>query len=296
MTNISPQIVFFGTDNFSLTALTALIEADYSVVAVVTKPDSKQGRGQKITAPVVKELALRYDIPVWQPNKLSEITEDIRSLGSPLGVLSSFGKIIPKTTIELFSPGIINIHPSLLPKYRGPTPIETAIANGDSKTGVSIMQLSSGMDNGPVYTSREHLLSGTETSLELYHTLADIGANLLLETLPAIIDGALLSMSQNEKEATHTELLSKNDAWLKPESCSAMEAERKVRAHLLFPKTKLVVNGHTIIITKAHASEDRVHPLDIVCNDNHFLSIDELIAPSGRRMGAREFERGYLRT
>ncbi len=295
MNSISPPIVFFGTDDFSLTALTALIEADYPVAAVVTKPDSRRGRGHKLTPPVVKVLATQHNIPVWQPDKLKDITNDIRALDTPIGVLSSYGKIIPQATIDLFTPGIINIHPSLLPKYRGPTPIETAIANGDSNTGVSIMQLAAGMDNGPVYTAKEHPLTGTETSLELYHALADVGANLLLETLPHIINGSLLPAPQDEHEATYTKLLTKDDAWLKPADISAAEAEQLVRAHLMFPKTKLTLDEHTVIITKAHVSERASSQTDIPCSDGHYLSLDEIIAPSGRRMSASDFERGYLR-
>src|SRR5690606_19575070 len=107
-----------------LTALTGLIEAGYNIQAVVTKPDSPQGRGHKLTPPQVKVLATQHDIRVWQPEKLREIARDIAALESPIGVLSSYGKIVPQNIIDLFDPGIINIHPSLLPKYRGPTPIE----------------------------------------------------------------------------------------------------------------------------------------------------------------------------
>ncbi len=295
MMNTLPPIVFFGTDEFSLTALTALIEASYPVVAVVTKPDSRHGRGYKIKPPVVKVLATRHNIPVWQPDKLNEITADILALEKPIGVLSSYGKIIPKITIDLFHPGIINIHPSLLPKYRGPTPIETAISNGDEKTGVSIMQLAAGMDNGPVYTAKVHPLTSNETSLELYHALADVGANLLLETLPRIIEGSLLPITQNESEATYTHLLKKEDSWLKTQEISAAEAERLVRARLSFPKTKIAFNEHIVIITKAHVSKSQSSKMDITCRDDNYLSIDEVIAPSGRRMSASDFERGYLR-
>lgn len=291
----SPPIVFFGTDEFSLTALIALLEAGHPVAAVVTKPDSRQDRGQRVVPPLVKVLATSYNIPVWQPNKLREITPAIVALGSPTGVLSSYGKIIPQTTIDLFHPGIINIHPSLLPRYRGPTPIETAIAHGDDKTGVSIMQLSAGMDAGPIYAAREYPLTKKETKPELYHALADIGANLLLETLPRIIDGSLTPLPQNDSDATYTQLLSKEDGWLHPESVTAAEAEQRVRAHLGSPKTKLTINGHTIIITKAHVAEGQSNATDIACKDGNYLATDEIIAPSGRRMSASDFERGYLR-
>ncbi len=295
MKNTSPEIVFFGTDEFSLTALTALIEAGYSIAAIVTKPDSRAGRGHKIVPSVVKVLATSNNIPVWQPHKLSEITADILKLNRPLGVLSSYGKIIPRATIDLFHPGIINIHPSLLPKYRGPTPIETAIASGDEKTGVSIMQLAAGMDDGPVYVAKEYPLTGSETKPELYHALATVGANLLLETLPRIIDESLTPLPQDNNRATYTKLLNKEDGLLRPESATAAEAERQVRAHLGFPKTKITLGGHTIIITKAHVSTEQQNQAAIRCLDGNYLVIEELIASSGRRMNIDDFMRGYLR-
>jgi methionyl-tRNA formyltransferase len=205
----------------------------------------------------------------------------------------SYGKIVPQAIIDLFSPGIINVHPSLLPKYRGPSPIESAIKNGDSVTGVSIMQLSAQMDAGPVYTAKEHPLTGTETRPELYHALADIGTNLLLETLPAIIDGSLQPTPQNEQNASYCQLLQKSDALLDPTALTAKQAERNIRAYIGFPKSKLNLLNQTVIITKAHASSQQKTPLDVQCQDGVYLCIDELIAPSGRRMDAQAFLRGY---
>jgi methionyl-tRNA formyltransferase len=293
MTNISPKIVFFGTEDFSLTALTGLIEAGYTIAAVVTKPDSKKGRGQQLIPPQAKALANHYNIPVLQPRKLSEIAADIQALGPVTGVLVSYGKIIPQSIIDLFTTGIINVHPSLLPKYRGPSPIESAIKNGDAITGATIMQLSAKMDAGPIYVAKEHLLRGTETRPELYHALADIGTNLLLETLPTIIDGSCLPTPQNEQAATYCQLLQKSDASLDLTKLSAQQAERNIRAHLGFPKSKLTLFGQTVIITKARTSKHQKTPLDIICKDGAYLCIDELIAPSGRRMNADAFLRGY---
>lgn len=293
MTNTSETIIFFGTEDFSLTALRGLIEAGYTIGAVITKPDSKKGRGQKLVPSSVKVLATEHNIPVWQPAKLKDVTEDIKSLGKVTGVLVSFGKIIPQSTIDLFTPGIINVHPSLLPKYRGPSPIESAIKNGDAKTGVSIMQLSAEMDAGPVYSAQIHELNSTETRPELYHALADIGTNLLLEVLPSIMDGSLQPTPQDENKATYCSLLKKEDALLDLSSLSAQDAERLIRAHLGFPKSKLNVNGHLVIVTKAHISDQQKTPLDFVCRDGAYLSVDELIAPSGKRMNAESFLRGY---
>lgn len=293
MTLISNKIIFFGTEDFSLTALTGLIEAGYEIAAVVTRPDSKKGRGQTLSPPSVKVLATRYNIPVWQPVQLTDIADAITAVQPVTGVLVSYGKIIPQSIIDLFTPGIINVHPSLLPKYRGPSPIESAILHGDSTTGVSIMQLASAMDAGPLYTAKAHPLSGTETRPELYHALADIGANLLLETLPLIVAGTLQPVPQNEALASYCQLLSKSDSLLEPAQLTATQAERRVRAYLNFPKTKITFSDLVLIVTKAHVDTHQKTPLDRQYQDGAFLVIDELVAPSGRTMTASDFLRGY---
>jgi len=294
MKNTSKTIVFFGTDEFSAIALRALIDSSYNIAAVVTKPDSKSGRGQQLEASAVKKLAIENNIDVWQPSKVSDIEENIKKLGpNTAGVLVSYGKIIPKSTIELFNPGIINVHPSLLPIYRGPSPIESAIENGDTQTGVSIMLLTPEMDAGPVYGHILHELSGNESRIGLRKNLAQAGATALLSMLPGILDESLKPTPQDEEVAVYCKLLRKNDAWLKPKEITAYAAERLVRAHLGFPKTKIDISGHPIIITKSHISKERKTPLDIQCQDNNYLSIDELIAPSGRVMMARDFLNGY---
>lgn len=293
MTSTSAKIIFFGTEDFSLTALTGLVEAGYDIAAVVTKPDSRRGRGHHLAPPSVKVLAGRHNIPVWQPDNLRDISGDITALQPVTGVLVSYGKIIPQEIIDLFTPGIINVHPSLLPKYRGPSPIESAIKNGDDTTGVTIMQLSAKMDAGPIYTAKTHPLTGTETRPELYHALADIGTNLLLESLPAIIDGSLAATPQNDTLATYCQLLTKNDGQLDPATITATQAERCIRAYLGFPKTKLVIHDQPLIVTKAHVSAQKQTPLDCICRDGVYVVIDELVAPSGRRMSADAFLRGY---
>lgn len=288
-----PPIVFFGTEDFSLYALKALVEAQFHVAAVMTKPDSRRGRGQNMTEPAVKTFAKQHGIPVWQPEKLSEITEDIKALDSPAGVLVSFGKIIPESIISLFTPGIINVHPSLLPQYRGPSPIESAIAHRDAKTGVSIMLLTPRMDAGPVYYQVPYALDGTETKPELYATLGQLGANILVQQLPAILEGATTPTIQDEQAATYCRLLSKQDSLLDLGTLTPGEAEARVRAHLGFPRTRVTVGNHEIIITKAHAVMTQKTPLDLPCSNGAFLSIDELVAPSGKTMSAEEFLRGH---
>ena len=298
--NTSKTIVFFGTDTFSAASLRELIARGFSVAAVVTKPDTQKGRGRTLQFSTVKEIALQHDIPVWQPARMAAIAENIATLTAergekPLGVLVSYGKIIPQSIIDMFAPGIINVHPSLLPLYRGPSPIETAILNGVAETGVSIMQLSAAMDAGPVYSQTTHPLSGAETAPELEETLAQQGAAQLCDALPAIIDGSLQPVAQDDTRATYCQLLSKERSLLDTATASAEQAERQVRAYLAFPKTKAVVADHTLVITKAHVTESAETLLDIPCAHSSVLRVDELIGPSGKTMSAAAFLNGYAK-
>lgn len=293
MTQPSRPIIFFGTEDFSLYSLSALVNAGFLVAAVVTKPDTPRGRGNVMTPPAVKLFALEHNIPVWQPSRLADIIDNIKQIEAPIGVLVSFGKIIPVSIIDLFTPGIINVHPSLLPMYRGPSPIESAIKNRDAKTGVTIMQLSPEMDAGPIYTQVPYALDQTETKPELYDTLGQLGASLLVQKLPSIIDGTLQPTEQDHTLATYCHLLTKDDSLLDLTKITPGEAEALVRAHLGFPRTRVVIGTHTVIVTKAHAVMTKKTPLDLECQNGAFLSIDELIAPSGKLMTGDAFLRGY---
>ena len=294
---MSKTIIFFGTDTFSAVALRSLIEVEYDIAAVITKPDSKSGRGQQLVTPLVKQIAQEHGIPVWQPTKLIDLIDDIKAIAETrgvVGVLSSYGLIVPQAVIDLFHPGIINIHPSLLPLYRGPSPIETAIISGDSQTGVSIMKLSAEMDAGPIYAQEIYQLDGTETAPELYETLSALGGRMLIETLPSIIEGSLLPSPQ-ANAAIYCYLLKKEDAFLHPDEMTAIQAERQVRAYLAFPKTKLPYRSESIIVTKAHVATDETSAKDLVVafKDSSYLIIDELISPSGKRMSGQAFRNGY---
>lgn len=289
----SPEIVFFGTEDFSLSSLKALVEAGFDVRLVVTKPDSAKGRGHKVTEPAVKAYALEQNIKVLQPNKVSEIIDEIKQLDEPLGVLVSFGKIIPESVIGLFTPGIINIHPSHLPKYRGPSPIESAILNRDETTGMSIMQISKEMDAGPVYKQIDYKLNGTETRIKLYEIMSELGSQLLVSTLPQIIDGTLQASPQDDSQASYCKLLTKSNGFLSPKLLTAEGAEAKVRAYAGFPKVKYCYDHHLVIINKSHVANEPVTVLDLECKDGKYLIIDELVAPSGRVMDAAAYLRGY---
>ena len=295
MPHTSKTIVFFGTDEFSAVSLRELIAKGFSIGAVVTKPDSRQGRGRTLTAPLVKQIAETHNIPVWQPLRIDAVTDHIKKLDSPIGVLVSYGKIIPQAIIDLFEPGIINVHPSLLPRYRGPSPIETAILNGDTETGVTIMQLSAKMDAGPIYSQVVVPLLDIETGPQLEQQLAELGAQELCAKLPQIISGVLHPVAQDDTVASYCHLLTKEDSLLDTSKITAEAAERRVRAFLAFPKSKVVIGEHTIVITKAHVSSHNDAPVALACQNNQYLIIDELVGPSGRTMPAEAFARGYLK-
>ncbi len=298
VTSSKTKIVFFGNERLTsglpstdTPILRGLVDHGYDVVAIVSHhTDARSRNGRELE---VAKIAEQHAIPLLLPERPVDIKEQLIALDADVAVLVAYGKIIPQSIIDIFPRGIINIHPSLLPKYRGPTPIESPIVHGDSETGVSIMQLASGMDTGPVYAQQTISLSGTETKFDLYNTLVTKSTELFFSVLPAILDGSLHPVPQDDTQASYCQLLQKTDGLLSPDTMSASEAERKVRAYLGFPKTKLTVLDKQIIITKAHLSTEQKTPLDIQFRDGECLSIDELIAPNGKKMDSTAFLNGY---
>lgn len=292
----SSRLVFFGTEDFSLPSLKALVENGFNIVAVVTKPDTPRGRSKQLVAPVVKAYAETQNIPVFQPDKLAGIHDDLVELSADAAVLVSYGKILPQRTLDVFNPiGVINVHPSLLPKYRGPAPIEAAVLNGDKTTGISIMRLTAGMDEGPVFAQTTIPLDGAETRPILTASLANAGAAFLIETLPQILSGELEAVPQQNDDVSYTSLLRKEHGILDPTTDDAYALERKVRAYLVYPKTRLKIKNTDVIVTSAKVVESlESAPLVIACAHNTYLEVRELIAPSGKTMTGEAFVRGYV--
>lgn len=294
--NHTTKVVFFGSESFSDNALRALITAGFDVVGVVTKKDSYRGRGRKLEAPQVKKTADSYDIPVAQPDKLRGINQWLNDLKPSVGVLASFGKFIPDSTLQVFRHGIVNIHPSMLPKHRGATPIESTILDGDAKAGVTLMRISHDMDAGPIFAQSSIDLSGAETSPELYRTLGDIGAKLLIEHLPAIVDGTLIPTTQDNHTATYCSTLGKKDGVVEPARQTACQIERRVRAFLAYPKSHLLYHTYDIILKKTHVVSGNANksPMTVDCADDTKLAIDQLMY-NGKLMSASDFYNGYIK-
>ncbi len=293
------SLVFFGNERLATAVTTtaptlrALIQAGYDIKAVVSS--YSQGRSRSARKLEIAAVAKKHNIPLLLPEKVSQITDDIKKFDAGAAVLVAFGQIVPTAVIDLFPIGIINIHPSLLPKYRGPTPLEQAILDGAARTGVSLMKLAPKMDAGPVFAQQELNLSSKETKQELADKLLRLGSEVLIKNLPAILDGSLRPKGQNESEATYSKLLAKEDGsvnWYLP----AENIERQVRAYAGFPKSSAKIFGHDVIITKARvASGQNDGDLVMKCQPG-WLEIQELTAPSGRSMSGADFIRGYART
>ena len=307
MKKTSETIVFFGNERLatgvqtSVPTLQALIEAGYNIAAVVSNYETGQSRNARHLE--IQEVAEKHGIPVLLPAKLTDINEQLRSFGAVAGVLVAYGKIVPQSIIDMFPRGIVNIHPSLLPLHRGPTPIESVIINGDAQTGVSIMQLAKEMDAGPVYVAQKFPLKGNESKQELTERLLGLGKDLLIGSLPGIIEGTLIPKPQDDSQATYDRLLSKEDGlidWSK----SAAQLAREIRAFAEWPKSRTELAGKEIIITEAHVGEYSeltpqakpfITPDDLigVLTGEGLLVIDRLKPAGKKEMSAKEFIAGY---
>ena len=234
------KFIFFGTPEFAAIILEKLIQAELMPEAVICNPDKPTGRKQIITPPLVKVLAQKYGLTVYQPKDKTELLEIVKNLQPDLAVTAAFGMIFPKEILEIPKYGFINVHPSLLPKYRGPTPIQTAILNGDKETGVSLFLIDEEMDHGPILAKREleFPISNFQFPI-LSQKLAELGADLLIETLPKYINGEIKPQAQDESQATYTKKFSTQDAYIEPKDLEiaqekggdkAIEIERKIRA------------------------------------------------------------------
>ena len=291
------NVVYFGTEDISVPTLQALIDDDkYNVVGVVTKPDSARGRGHHVDSPAVAKLARQHGITCLQPVKLRDVTESLKSLHADVGALVSYGKIIPQDIIDIFPHGIVNFHPSMLPVYRGPSPIETAIMHGDGFTGLTLMALSKDMDAGNIYYQEKVAIGPDDTADQLYDRFGRRGAELMVEKLDQIVAGQLTGTPQDNDLAIYCHMITKDDGQLDPGVMTARQCYNRWRALSQWPKCRLSLAGNEVIVTK-------LKPLDnfqgdswpdvIPCQDGSAIQILEIINPkSGRRMSVTDYLNG----
>lgn len=225
------KIIFAGTPEFAAVALKALIDSPHEIIAVYTQPDRPSGRGLKLTPSPVKSLALAHQLPVFQPATLRDALEQekLSKLQADVMIVAAYGLLLPAAVLSIPRLGCINIHPSLLPRWRGAAPIQRTIYAGDKETGVAIMQMDVGLDTGPVLLQKHYTLAEDETSQTLHDKLAVIGAEALIETLTLIEQGKITAQAQDNTHATYADKISKEEAlidWTRP----AIELEREIRA------------------------------------------------------------------
>ena len=251
------KIIYMGTPDFAVPALTALVESGYKVIGVVTQPDKPKGRGKVMLKTPVKEEAERLGIPVWQPKKVREpeFIDLLREQKPDMIVVAAFGQIIPKAVLELPPYGCLNIHGSLLPKYRGASPIQQAIINGDEETGVTIMRMDEGLDTGDIISTKVIPLTGEETGGSLFDDISAAGAELLLETIPSVFAGTAGYTKQPAESPTPYAAMLKKEAGLLDFGKSAEELERLVRGLCPWPGAYTYLNGKTLKIWKSRVSD-----------------------------------------
>ena len=241
-----------GSPDFSLATLRALANA-YDVVGIVTQPDRASGRGRELKAPPVKTLALELGVPVMQPEKLRlpEAMEQLRAWNPELIVVAAFGQILRKDVLDLPLHGCINVHASLLPRWRGAAPINAAILHGDEETGVTIMKMDVGLDTGPMLSKRSIRLRRQDTAGSVFEKLSQLGADLLIETLPEYLSGKLLPTPQPEEGMTYAPMIKKEEGQL-DFTHDALELERRVRAFNPWPGAYMDFEGTNLKIHRAH--------------------------------------------
>lgn len=302
------RVVFMGTPDFAVGTLRALVEAGHEVVGVVTQPDKPKGRGKAMQPTPVKEAAMEYRIPVYQPRRVREpeFFDVLKELAPEVIVVVAFGQIIPQRILDLPQYGCINVHASLLPKYRGAAPIQWAVIDGEEVSGVTIMRMDAGLDTGDMISKVIVPITKEETGESLFDKLSEAGAKLLVETLPSIADGTAVYEKQPVESPTpYAAMIQKemgNIDWSK----TAVELERLVRGLNSWPSAYTKLNGKTLKIWRAEVvmqkTKNFVLPGTVLQADakgflvqtgQDILSIQELQLEGKKRMEADAFLRGY---
>ena len=296
------RIVFMGTPDFAVPSLQALIDAGHDVCAVYTQPDKPQGRKQILTAPPVKTLALEHDIPVFQPNTLKNEDEQarLRELAPEVIIVVAYGKLLPKAVLDIPPHGCINVHGSLLPRWRGAAPIQWAVIAGDEMAGVTTMQMAEGLDTGDMLLTYETKVGEKETAGELFDRLAQSGAELLTQTLVKLDE--ITPRPQDDAQSCYAHMLDKQMAvidWSK----SAHEIDCLIRGLNPWPIALTTLSGERLKVFAAEKANGRGEPgtvleadpkkgLTVACGEGA-LKLTEIQLVGGKRMKATDFLRGH---
>lgn len=299
------SVVFMGTPDFAVPALQALVDsADYDVKLVISQPDKPQGRKQILTPSPVKTLALQYDIEVYQPSTLKsdEAFEKINSCVPDFIVVSAYGKILPERILNIPTYGCVNLHGSLLPKYRGAAPIQWSVINGDKKTGVTTMLMDVGLDTGDILLVSEKLIGENETAGEVFDALAALCPELLIKTMKGLEEGSVIPEKQNEAEATYVSVLSKEMAVINWKD-TAYNIHNLIRGMDPWPVARTFFNGKILKIYKTEVMSGASHSapgtvktengeIFVSCGEGTILMLREIQLEGSKRMSSSDFLRG----
>jgi methionyl-tRNA formyltransferase len=297
------RTVFMGTPDFALDTLRGLIEAGVQLVGVYTQPDRPKGRGKKLTPPPVKELALQHDIPVFQPQKLRDplAVEELKALAPDLIVVVAYGQILPQAVLDIPQHGCINVHASLLPKYRGAAPINKVIVDGETETGVTTMLMDIGLDTGDMLIKRTLTIGADETAGQLHDRMAPLGREAMDETLRQLCAGALKAEKQDDGETCYASMMKKEDGLI-DWSLPAKQIHNLVRGLDPWPAAYTSLNGETLKVSKTAVETGSAAAGSVVNADENGVSIacgegvlrvGELQLPGKRKMLAADFLRGH---
>lgn len=297
------KVVFMGTPDFAVETLKALYEAGHEIILAVSQPDKPKGRSGKLAPTPVKEFAMEHDIPVYQPVKIraEESVEYLKQYQADVFVVAAFGQILPKVILDMPRLGCVNVHGSLLPKYRGAAPIQWAVINGEKVSGNTTMLMGPGLDDGDMLLKSEIELAADETGGSLFDKLAIDGGKLAVKTIEALDRGEITPIPQDESQATHVGMISKdmgNVDWTKP----ADEIERLIRGLNPWPSAFTFIDGKQVKLWSATVVDGTGEPGTIIdVNKNVFtvacgsqaLEINELQLEGKKRMATGDFLRGY---
>ena len=297
------KIIFAGTPHFAANALEALI-SKHEVVAVLTQPDRPSGRGMQLTPSPVKQFALQHSIPVMQPPTLKStvVQQQLAMFQADVMVVAAYGLILPVEILNMPRYGCLNIHASLLPRWRGAAPIQRAILAGDEETGITIMQMDQGLDTGAILYKKTCPINEHDTAQTLHDKLAKLGAQSIIESLNKLEQGNLVEEKQDDALATYAAKLIKTEAQL-DWTQSAVLLERAVRAYIPFPIAYSIINGTTIKIWHASESEGKGEPgtvlainkrgIQVACKQGS-LYLEVLQRPNGKAIPAAQFVQGFM--
>lgn len=297
------RVVFMGTPDFAVGALEAIVKAGHEVVLVVTQPDKQKGRGKEVQFPPVKECAIQYNIPVFQPVKIKteESVETLREYPADVFVVAAFGQILSKEILDMPKYGCLNIHASLLPKYRGAAPIQWVILDGEKTTGVTIMQMNEGLDTGDMLLKEEIPIDPKETGESLHDKLAVVGADLIVKALPLLEQGKLTAEPQKDQDSCYAKMLKKDMGHMDWEK-EAVVLERLIRGLNSWPSAYTYWNKKTLKIWEAFVEPMTGTPGEILqvnkdsivvgCGKDS-LRITALQLEGKKRMAVKDFLLGY---